>query len=88
MHVLLRSLHYVINWAKKGVLFLEIGRVKIFFIIYPLACVSEYIFLIKKKQKKLKKKRDLTGYDNINCEFALNTFNLLDRVVNFAWLFI
>ena len=31
---------------------------------------------------------NLTGYDNILCEFALCTFNLLDRVVNFFWLFI
>ena len=33
---------------------------------------------------------NLTEYDDIVCEFALCTFtfNLLDRVVNFSWLFI
>ena len=67
-------------------------------------CVSDYIFLIKKKQegkkkrkekekkkkepKKKRKYENLTGYDGIVCEFALCTFNLLDRVLNFSWLFI
>ena len=76
----------------KIVLFPEIGRVKIFYHSSALIveCVSEYIFLIKKKnnkkQTKLKKKREyLTGYNDIVCEFALCTFNLLDRVVNFSW---
>ena len=45
-----------------------------------------------KKQKKLKKKRisveNLTGYDDIVCEFALSTFKLFDQFVNFSWLFI
>ena len=46
-----------------------------------------------KKQKKVKKKKrisveKLRGYDDIACEFTLFTFNLLDRVVNFSWLFI
>ena len=30
---------------------------------------------------------NLTGYDDIVCEFALCTFNLLYRFVNFSWLF-
>ena len=30
---------------------------------------------------------NLTGYNDIICDFALCTFNLLDRVVNFCWLF-
>ena len=47
----------------------------------------------KKKKKKTKEEKrisvkNLTGYDDIVCEFALRTFNLLDRVVNFSWLFI
>ena len=29
---------------------------------------------------------NLAGYDNIVCEFALSTFNLLHRIVNFSWL--
>ena len=29
---------------------------------------------------------NLTGYDDIVSVFALCTFNLLDRVVNFSWL--
>ena len=37
---------------------------------------------------KLKKKREyqknVTGYNDIFCEFALCTFNLLDRVMNFS----
>ena len=27
---------------------------------------------------------DLTGYDDIVCEFALGTFHLLDRVVSYS----
>ena len=65
-------------------------------------CVSEYIFLIKtikqknqnqNKQantKKVKKKiseENLTGYNDIVCEFGLCNFNLLDRVVMFSCLF-
>ena len=29
---------------------------------------------------------NVRGYDNFVCEFALCTFNFLDRVVNFSWL--
>ena len=42
-------------------------------------------FLIKKKTKKQQQKNKKTK-DKI-CEFALCTFNLLDRVVNFSCLF-
>ena len=76
---------------KKVVLFPEIGRVKFFLLLTRLhspECVSEYIFLVKKKQRELKKKRDLTGYEDIVCELALSTFDFLDQVVNFSWLFI
>ena len=46
-----------------------------------------------KKAKKTKKEKrifveNLTGYDDIACEFALCTFPLFDQVVNFSWLFI
>ena len=70
-------------------LFPEIGRVK-FFYHSPariVECVSNYIFLIsgKKRQKALETKEEkitsaenLAGYDDIVCEFALCTFNLLD----------
>ena len=64
-------------------------------------CVSEYTCLISiinkaKRQEKANETieekglsvENLTGYDDIVCEFALCTFNLLDRVVNFSWLFI
>ena len=41
---------------------------------------------------KLKKKREyrknVIGYNDIVCEFALCAFNLLDRVMNFSRLFI
>ena len=30
----------------------------------------------------------LTGCDDTVCEFALCTFNVIDRVVNFSWLFV
>ena len=44
------------------------------------------------KSKETKKEKRIyvenpTGYNDIGCEFALCTFNLLDRVVNFSWLF-
>ena len=50
----------------------------------------------KKRQKKAKETKeeksisveDLTGYDDIVCEFALGTFHLLDRVVSFSQLLI
>ena len=59
-------------------------------------CIRIYI---KKKQEDKKKAKEtkeekiisvenLTGYDDIVCEFVLGTFNLLDRVVSFSWLFI
>ena len=64
-------------------------------------CVSEYICLISitnkaKRQEKANETieekglsvENLMGYDDIVCEFAMCTFNLLDRVVNFSWLFI
>ena len=80
---------------KKIVLFLKIDGVKNFYHspAHIVECISEYIFLIKKKKqtKKIKKKRNvenLTGYDDIVCEFVLCTFNLLNGVVNFSWLLI
>ena len=33
-------------------------------------------------------KCNLTGYDDIVCRFSLCTFNLIDQVVNFSWLFL
>ena len=61
-------------------MFPEIGWVK----IYPspgrsVEYVSEYIFLVKKKTKKAKESKEenilsvknLTGYDDTVCEFAL-----------------
>ena len=60
-------------------------------------CIRIYIFNFKTKTKKENKKtkkaketkkekrisdENLTGYDDVVCEFALCTFNLLDRVVN------
>ena len=52
----------------------------------------------KEKQNKTKQKRNcrkkwfsvenLTGYDDIVCDFPLGTFNLLDRVTSFSCLFI
>ena len=62
-----------------------------------------FTFLKQKTKKPLKTRRqngeetkeekriyveNLTEYDDIVCEFTLRTFDLLDRVVNFSWLFI
>ena len=49
-----------------------------------------------KKTKKAKETKEekrisvgnLTKYDDVVCVFAKCTFNLLDPVVNFSWLFI
>ena len=79
---------------KKVVLFPDISRVKLIFYHLPariVECLPQYIFLtLKKKETKRKEKKiyvgNLAGYDNIVCEFALSTFNLLHRVVNFSWL--
>ena len=63
-------------------------------------CMRRYIFCFKnntlaykQKAKETKEKKrscveNLTGYDDIVCEFAVRTFNLRDRVVSFYWLFI
>ena len=40
------------------------------------------------KEEKIMSIKNLTGYDDIVCEFALCTCNLLDHVVNFSWFFI
>ena len=62
------------------------------FIIYPSGLFQNLYFQEDKKQKKLKvtgvSLENLTGYDEIVCEFALCTFNLLDRAVNLSSLFI
>ena len=57
-------------------------------------CIRIYIFIFKKteptketKEEKRISVENLTGYDDIVCEFALCTFNIRDRVVNFSWLF-
>ena len=61
--------------------------------------VYQNINFIKKPKKTRQKAKEtkeehrisvenLTGCDDIVCEFALCTLNLLDRVVNFIWLFI
>ena len=77
---------------------------KIFFTHPPaLSNVYQNIYFFQKKKERKKKKtkkvqatkeekritvENLTGYDDIVCKFALCTFNLLDRVMNFSWLFI
>ena len=63
---------------------------------------SIFLISKKKKKKKKKGKKNqtketkeekrisvenLTGYYDAFCKFALRTFNLLDRVVNFSSLF-
>ena len=62
-------------------------------------CIRIYIFNLKKKTRKQNKKtkkaketkeekiisaENLTGYNDIVCKFALCTFNLLNRVINFS----
>ena len=47
----------------------------------------------QKKAKGTKKEKrvfveNLTGYNDIVCEFSLCNFTLFDQVVNFSWLFI
>ena len=58
-------------------------------------CIRIYIInYIKKKRQKTEETKEekrisvenLTGYNDIVCEFALCTFNLLDRAANFSWL--
>ena len=56
-------------------------------------CFRIYIFNFKIEKKKKRTEKgipveNLTGYDDIVCEFAMCTFNLLDRVLNFSWLLI
>ena len=78
-----------------------LGQGKKFLSIIPrkVECVSKYIILFffkEKHDKKTKKAKEtkeekvisvenLTGYDEIFCEFALCT---LTRVVHFSWLFL
>ena len=40
------------------------------------------------KEEKGVSVKNLTGYDDIVCRFALCTFKLLDRVLTFSWLLI
>ena len=40
------------------------------------------------KEKKRMHVKNLTEYDDIVCEFPLCTFNLLNHLVIFSWLFI
>ena len=72
---------------KKLAFFLEIGWVEIFYYAPAgiVQCVSEYIFLISKQKQKTRRQKkeketkeekrisleNLTGYDDIVCEFAL-----------------
>ena len=58
-------------------------------------CIRICLILKKKITKERETKEEnrisvesLIEYDDIVCEFALRTFNLLDRVVNFSWLII
>ena len=63
-------------------------------------CVAECLIFYKRNKKTRTQKaketkeekrvsmENLTGYDDVICGFALCTFNLLDRVVSFSWLFI
>ena len=94
---------------KKGVLFPEIGPVKIFLSLtrpHSRMYIRKHVSNLKQKTKKAKKNKNrrqkaketkeekttsvenLTGYDDTVWKFALCTFNLLGRVVNFFWLFI
>ena len=55
-------------------------------------CVSKKTRIHKKAKETKQESRisveNPTGYDDIVCKFALCTFNLRDRVVNFTCLFI
>ena len=72
---------------KKVILFPKMDRVKI---THQPAQSNVYQNILWKKIKIYIKisAENLTGHDHMVCEFALRTFNLLDRVVNFSWLFI
>ena len=70
--------------SKKVVLFPEIEK---FFYRSPtriVECASEYKWKILRRISP----ENLTGYNDIACIFALCTFNLFDRDVNFSWLLI
>ena len=87
---------------RKLVLFLEIGQVKkiLSFARRHLCriCIRIYSFNFKnktkqknkKKQQQQQQKKPHKKQDTMMSffELALCTFNLLDRVVNFSWLFI
>ena len=55
-------------------------------------CIKRYIFSFKNRRQKVKETKEkkaasvenITGYDDIACEFALCTFNVLDRVMSFS----
>ena len=51
---------------------------------------TKIIIIINKRttEEKILSVENLTGYDDIVCDFALGTFNLLDRIASFSWLFI
>ena len=58
-----------------------------------ISCFKNNTLTHKQKAKETKEEKrmpveNLTGYDGIICEFSGRTFNLLDRVVSFYWLFI
>ena len=40
------------------------------------------------KEEKRISVKNLTEYDDIVCEYALRTFNLFDRDMDFSWWFI
>ena len=87
---------------KNVVLFPEIGQLKIVLSLtrpHSQMCIRPYIFNQKKnkqartqkaketKEEKRISVKNLTGYDDVVCEFALCTFNLLNGIVNFSWYF-
>ena len=66
-------------------------RIRIY--VFNLKTNEKKIVTRRQKAKRSKDKKgisveNLTGYDDIVCEFAMCAFNLLDRVLNFSWLLI
>ena len=72
-------------------LLLSLMHIRICINIYFLSQKKTHTHKQKVKETKEEKRiyvENLTGYNDIVCEFALCTFNLHDQVVNFSMLFI
>ena len=80
-------INFINNYSKKKQNHEDICSMKTFLATFNISNSKTEKAKETKEEKRIFKE-NLTGYSDIVCEFALCTFNLLDRVVNFSWLFI